>query len=366
MIEAKSLRKAVVPSSLIPNPSPASFQSNRLALRISSDGSSCCVYIASGCLTYKLEISLEDSKLTKGKQSLLIPVQAQILHSSIVDRCPHRSEIQSLILSETDCDGRLILGTVDSHGHLFVSQLVTSSQDSDGLTYSVMPRDSGVGEGSWTGLSFSPSQWSTAAVARSFCKSVDVYDQDIHVRSLHTLWYPSSLSFLQSSSPGNGSSLLAVAEGCQLSIWDLRMKENGGCVQRVCGSMGDIIYAVSSSSTGHIAVGGADRSVAIYDCRRWSALSRWVNCSKYEITGLAFSSLDSNYVYIQGVDYEVFCGNWRDNKRAFSFRGDSNWLGFSKCFDRDVLGGWCDSGSIFLADVVAEGHEEDILSGMLD
>ncbi|PIA47753.1 hypothetical protein AQUCO_01400391v1 [Aquilegia coerulea] len=244
MIEAKSLRKAVVPSSLIPNPSPASFQSNRLAFHISSDGSSCCVYIASGCQTYKLEISLEDSELTKGKESLLIPVQAQVLHSSIVDRCPHRSEIQSLILSETDY--------------------------SDGRTYSVAPRDSGVGEGSWTGLSFSPSQWSTAAVARSFCKSVDVYDQDIHVRSLHTLWYPSSLSFLQSSSPGNGNSLLAVAEGCQLSIWDLRMKENGGCVQRVCGSMGDIIYAVSSASTGHIAVGGggADRSVAIYDCRR--------------------------------------------------------------------------------------------------
>ncbi|KAF9610398.1 hypothetical protein IFM89_022309 [Coptis chinensis] len=276
-IEAKSLRKAVVPTSLIPNPSPASFQSNRLALHVSPDSCCCSIYVASGCHTYNLEISVEDSSLTKGKESLLIPQPAQVLSSSIVDRCPHRSEVQSVVLSETDCDGCLVLGTVDSHGHLLVSRLVTTSPDFDGVTYSVLPRDSGVGEGSWAGLCFSPSQWSTAAVAHSFGKSIDVYDQEIHIRSLHT----------------------------------------------------------------------------------WSALSRWMNCSKYEITGLAFSSLDSDYIYVQGVDYEVFCGNWRDNKKVFSFRGDSNWLGFSKCSSNDTLGGWCDSGSIFVADVVEKGLQPD-------
>lgn len=51
-------------------------------------------------------------------------------------------------------------------------------------------------------------------------------------------------------------------------MWDLRMKENGGCLQRVCGSPGDVLYAVCSSSTGNIAVGGADRTVTIYDPRR--------------------------------------------------------------------------------------------------
>ncbi|KAL6506594.1 hypothetical protein OROHE_022426 [Orobanche hederae] len=62
----------------------------------------------------------------------------------------------------------------------------------------------------------------------------------------------------------------------------------------------------------------------------WCAVSRWLHCSKYEITGLAFSSVDPNYIYVQGVDYEVLCGQWRKSKKAFSFRGDSNWLGFSK------------------------------------
>lgn len=46
------------------------------------------------------------------------------------------------------------------------------------------------------------------------------------------------------------------------------MKENGGCLQRICGSVGDLNYAVCSSPTGYIAVGGADRTVTIYDPRR--------------------------------------------------------------------------------------------------
>lgn len=51
-------------------------------------------------------------------------------------------------------------------------------------------------------------------------------------------------------------------------MWDLRMKENGGCLQRISGSPGDILYAASTSSSGNIAVGGADRTVTIYDPRR--------------------------------------------------------------------------------------------------
>ncbi|KAF8024934.1 hypothetical protein BT93_F1932 [Corymbia citriodora subsp. variegata] len=270
----------------------------------------------------------------------------------LVDRCPHRSEIQSIVLTEPDSTGYLMLGSVDSFGHLIVSKLDIGGKDDGRLTYSVLPQDCGIGEGSWAGLCFSPNQWSMAAVARSFCKSIDMYDQDMHLRTLRTLWYPSSLNFIENMSNGNGSFILAVAEGSQLSIWDLRMKENGGCLHRISGSLGDIFYAVCSSSTSNIAVGGADRTVTIYDPRRWSALSRWVHCSKYEITGLAFSSINSDYFYVQGMDYEVFCGQWKKREKVFTFRGDSNWLGFNKCPGRDVLGGWCDSGSIFVADVV--------------
>lgn len=207
-------------------------------------------------------------------------------------------------------------------------------------------------------MCFSPTHQSTVAVARELCKSIDIYDQDIHIRSLRTLWYPSSVRFAQCFPQGSESnSILTITEGPQLSIWDFRMHNNGGCVQRVSGPIGGILYSVCTSPSGLIAVGGTDRAVTVYDPRRWSALSRWVGCSKYEITGLSFSSVDQSFVYVQGVDYEITCGRWRESERAFSFRGDSNWLGFSKCANTDVVAGWCESGSIFVADV-----RQDLLS----
>lgn len=356
MLEARSLKKATIPSSLLEHPSPGNIQSTRLALHVKKDNDdSCSVYIASGSRIYNLQIPMEDSSVNKGKGGLLIPEQSQVTSSSEVSRCPHRSEIQSIVIADMDSNNTIILGSVDSFGHLIVSKMDTNDQDADKCTYSVVPRDFGVGEGGWAGLCFSPVQWSVTAVARSFSKSIDAYDQDIHLRTLRTLLYPSSLSFVHGLGSESDGSILAVTEGCQLSIWDLRMKENGGCVHRISGSIGDISYAVCSSSTS-IAVGGADRTVTVYDPRRWSALSRWVHCSKYEITGLAFSSLDSDYIYIQGVDYEGFCGQWKESKKVLSFRGDSNWLGFSKCASRDVIGGWCDSGSIFIADIVKKNE----------
>lgn len=59
----------------------------------------------------------------------------------------------------------------------------------------------------------------------------------------------------------------------QLSIWDLRTKENGGCVQRIMGSVGNMLYAVSISSSGYIAAGGEDRTVTVYDPRRLEAFN---------------------------------------------------------------------------------------------
>ncbi|OEL38903.1 hypothetical protein BAE44_0000080 [Dichanthelium oligosanthes] len=381
MLAPRSLRKASVPPGLLSDPTPGSLQPTRLAVhvrqwrrllllrlpslrlpRLQNRGSHppSIAPLNSSPMEMREDprkISMDGATLSKGKESLLIPDNAQVISSSVVDRCPHRSEIQSVALAEGEGDNCLILGTVDSYGHLIVSRLDIVA---DGIftilsltwtSYSVPPRDCGVGEGSWTGICFSPTQRSMVAVARQLCKSIDIYDHDIHVRSLRTLWYPSSFSFVQCSPQVNESnSLLAIAEGSQLSIWDLRMNNNGGCVQRISGSIGDIIYSVCSSPAGLIATSGTDRAVTIYDPRRWSALSRWVGSSKYEITGLSFSSVDQSFIYVQGVDYEITCGRWKESERAFSFRGDSNWLGFSKSANTDVVAGWCESGSIFIAD----------------
>ncbi|MQL85190.1 hypothetical protein Taro_017711, partial [Colocasia esculenta] len=358
MLAARSLRKAHIPTTLLGDPSPGSIQPTRLAIHVKGDGngesSSCSIYVASGCQVYRLEVSNEGSSPVKGKDSLLVPAGAQVTQSSVVDRCPHRSEIQSIALAERDDDTCILLGTVDSFGHLIVSRLDANGADIDRHSYTIAPRGYGVGEGSWAGICFSPIYSSTAATVHSLCKSIDVYDHDIHLCSFQTIWYPNSLSFLQCSQLGGGSSsVLAVAEGSQLTIWDLRT--SGGCVQRVCGSIGDLIYAISSSPSGAVAAGGSDRTVTIYDPRRWSALSRWVGCSKYEvtflflhvylITGLAFSSLNSDYMF--SVD---------DGKRAGEhFHLEGTQTGWDA--RTDVLAGWCDSGSIFVADIVKEQEE---------
>ncbi|KAL6962409.1 hypothetical protein U1Q18_037367 [Sarracenia purpurea var. burkii] len=77
---------------------------------------------------------------------------------------------------------------------------------------------------------------------------------------------------MQSLCSGSDSSILVVTDGSQPSIWDLRMKENGGCIRRISGSVGDMFYAVCSSSI-DIAVGGADRTVTIYDTHKLVAMS---------------------------------------------------------------------------------------------
>uniref|UniRef100_A0A453G063 Uncharacterized protein n=2 Tax=Aegilops tauschii subsp. strangulata TaxID=200361 RepID=A0A453G063_AEGTS len=128
MLSARSLRKASIPPSLLSDPSPGCLQPTRLAVHVNGDGGSCSAYFASGCRVYKLEISMEEEMLSRGKESLLIPINAQVISSSVVDRCPHRSEIQSVVLAEGEGDSCLILGTVDSYGHLIVSRLDTVAE----------------------------------------------------------------------------------------------------------------------------------------------------------------------------------------------------------------------------------------------
>ncbi|MCO5612994.1 hypothetical protein L7F22_067267 [Adiantum nelumboides] len=326
------------------------------------DNKSCCIFFASGTNVYQTKVELLGEGVLQGKDSLVIPTDLQMAEVNQLKFSPHRSEIQSVSISEPSCDGSVLLGTVDSFGRIVIS--CVSSMDKgtmSGYMFSASPRDTGVGEGGWAGLAFVPSQPSLTAVARGLAKSIDLYDKDLHVRTMHTLQYPAAMTFLDKHMLGNGMhSLLAIAEGAQVSIWDLRAHESGGCVQRVLGSSTlDPLYAVCSSKNKTcVATGGAERSAVVFYIRKWTALSRWTNCLKYEITGMFFSALDSNVLYVHGLDYEVICGSWlhglsESERRHFAFRGDSRWLGLSKCIDSDVLAGWCESGSIFAGEAIS-------------
>lgn len=59
---------------------------------------------------------------------------------------------------------------------------------------------------------------------------------------------------------------LIISLTLQLSIWDLRQAERGGCVQRMLGAFsGECLNAVACSTEGLVAIGGAERLVLVMD-----------------------------------------------------------------------------------------------------
>ncbi|XP_057490818.1 uncharacterized protein LOC130776573 isoform X1 [Actinidia eriantha] len=101
---------------------------------------------------------------------------------------------KSMALAETERSGCLILGSVDSYGHLIVSKLgnsgkaiwrtLTVKTSLKAYVFSITSRL--WCRRGWMGRAVLQSK-SMAAVTRSFCKSIDVYDQDIHFQTIHTL-----------------------------------------------------------------------------------------------------------------------------------------------------------------------------------
>ncbi|KAJ7538039.1 hypothetical protein O6H91_11G032300 [Diphasiastrum complanatum] len=334
MVKARTLLRAKLPLHLVPRPSPATPHSHRLAVHVADKDNACNLYLASGSRVYHLQVPLLDA-IVKGKENLLIPSDVQIVEASLLDHCPHRAEVQSVCVSASPYGG-VLLASTDSFGRLVVVNLYSSTK---GPSYTCCPQDVGVGEGSWSGCAFGPRQPSLVVVARGMAKSIDLYDKDMHVRTLHTLQPPTAMTFLDGPFNGDGiSSGLVVTEASQLSIWDLRAGERNGCVQRILGTLsGESLYAVCSSSDGMVGTGGSDRSITVFDSFKWTARSRWIGCLKYEVIG--------------GVWKRENKGN--DVGGQLGFRGDSRWLGVDKCVGSDVLAGWCESGSIFVSEFVA-------------
>ncbi|KAH7387429.1 hypothetical protein KP509_16G022600 [Ceratopteris richardii] len=367
MVRVKCLQRYQIPPVVLRSPSPASINSNRVAVH-ASHNSLCRIFFASGIHVYQAKFDLKDEMIVQGKDSLVIPTEIQMVEVNKLELSPHRSEIQSVSISESECDNNILLGTADSYGRIVISHVGLMDE---GSMFSASPRNTGTGEGGWAGLAFVPSQPSLIIVARGPAKSIDLYDKDLHVRTMHTLQYPTDLALLETNRPGSGmDSIVAITEGAQISIWDLRAHENGGCIQRILGSSTmEPLYAVCGSPDSNLlGAGGAERTAMIIDKRKWMVLSRWTNCLKYEITGVSFSAFDSNSIYVHGLDYEVICGKWHNGladheRKHFAFRGDSRWLGLSKSVNSDILAGWCESGSIFAGEAVYDAHDNSIANG---
>eukprot|EP00854_Cymbomonas_tetramitiformis_P007976 gene7976-9483_t len=151
-----------------------------------------------------------------------------------------------------------------------------------------------------------------------------------------------------------------------MSVWDVRAGERNGCVHRAVVDWAGALLLAQAATTGSldriVAVGGRDRTVSIFDPRKWAVRSKWTGSLKYDIHALHCSSYDANTCYISGLDYEVVCGRWVEtgtsmtnskggsgaHRTLFSFRGDSRWLGMGKASSGDTLVGLSESCNLFM------------------
>jgi hypothetical protein len=304
---------------------------------------------------YRHEVSFEGGiDVAEGKEAMLKPTTVHDGRTTRLTHITHRAEIQSLalydplgsagvlygqtvggggggggadadVLDAPPADDRIRLASVDAAGRGLITTLArdwTSDADmaaSDSSPqYTLEPFEPGGVVSSmpgWAGVCFNHSAPNTVAVARHFAKTLDVFDGDRRVRTMHTLLNPYAVTFVPANSKSSGSKsgggsksgegggpgegLLAVAEGNQLSLWDVRQSERGGCVRRMTlSNRGQPLYTIAAG-TSHgaeggggvqiskmrggepiIAAAGAERGVHVLDADRWSVVKRWPTAIK--------------------------------------------------------------------------------------
>ncbi|GAB4818180.1 hypothetical protein N2152v2_005226 [Parachlorella kessleri] len=301
----------------------------------------------------------------------------------------HRAEVQDLqlfeqsgssqgaggvaVLASSDCYGRVVLAHCQRHGAGEPFQVMEVS--------TLQPHDL-LREAGWAGVAVAPGQPTQAALARHFPKDITLFDGTVAVRSIHTVYCPTAVQLLstQLTADPAGGPLIAVTEGPQLSLWDVRGAGRGARVAKLSpGPQHGHFYCLAASDDGSqplIGAAGVDRSVLVWDPRTWKLLDRWNNCSKYEVTGLHFSSTNPNHAIVGGMDYEVLCGEWGGNKasrlgggnrtgvdmgensavqgpsaRGLSFRGDSKWMGLAKAARQDLLAGITATSHLYITEL---------------
>lgn len=383
--------------------SPGSFFGNRVAIQDAShqmeEGKSRHrMFVASGRNVYKIddvcmgEKSHPDS-LTKGKGGMYLPNRKDEMRvgSEIVPMLQMRAEAQSIHITPADSKGDSGIILTDTYGRAVCGTLSTKESCIKSV-YTVQPDDGAfVCEGGWTGGVLSQYSRNIAAIARHFPKDVSIFDGNIAVRTLNTLYCPNDLTFLASdltSSSTDATPLIAVAEGNVVTIWDLRIAGTGSRINRICtGPYAGHVYTVAAANRGCALLGasGQDRDVCIWDPRTWKTVDRWRNCLKYEVTSLHFMESNPRYCMVSGMDYEVVCGSWLNNtskafqastqkqgggraagpatdegsvadttrreRAAASFRGTSRWIGFAKApGESDIFAGVTSDGMMYVSE----------------
>ncbi|KXZ53236.1 hypothetical protein GPECTOR_7g1130 [Gonium pectorale] len=294
-----------------------------------------------------------------GKEGVLVPRNGQASHIRQVELLTMGAEVQGLYSATHG--GSRVLAAVDAVGRaqLLVTTGISGSgseEDTVGERHLLCLDATARGECGWAGLAVRSLPGATGgtaapasmgaggasppdlevAVARQRMRDVAVFRDGALVRTLHTMQGPSALTYLPAGGPYGGcadasSGLLSVAEEHQVTLWDVRQGERGGCVQRLNVSAGGFpLYALAwlacpppgphgagggsggggCAGSGMLAATGAERSVVVLEPRKWHVVAKWPGCVKYPATHLLPSAVAPGFVYVAGLDYECAAGRW--------------------------------------------------------
>jgi len=216
--------------------------------------------------------------------------------------------------------GALTVAAVDAAGGIVVSvsQAPNARAGSAWKTQRVEGEGFRDGESGWGGVALS-GDGRQLAVVRQWQRSLAVYDVATGglVRSLHTSFGPNSVSWLGAGGAGllpDAEGLVAVAEHKCISLWDLRVGSTAprsACVQRLVPTATSPLYSVNWGR-GVIGCCGGDRSVYVYDPRRWTIRGRAMGVTKTQAMSLSFSAADPRIYFVHGADTQLVCGQWDD------------------------------------------------------
>jgi WD40 repeat protein len=174
------------------------------------------------------------------------------------------------------------------------------------------------GESGWGGVVLD-GDGRQLAVARQWQRTLGIYDVGTGslIRNLHTSYGPNSVSWLGAGGaellPG-AEGLIAVAEHKCVSLWDLRVggtAPRSPCVQRLIPTATSPLYSVNWGR-GVVGCCGGDRSVYVYDPRRWTIRGRAMGVTKTQAMSLSFSVVDPRIYFVHGADTQLVCGQWDD------------------------------------------------------
>ena len=292
-------------------------------------------------------------------------------------------DIQSVTAHKSD-DGAMTVAAVDAAGGIAVC--VKHRNTGDGSPWKTKRIDGPGfrdGEFGWSGLALGE-DGRQVAVARHFQRSVGVYDIATGglVRMINTVFNPNSISWLGTGGAGQlpgAEGLIAVAEHKCISLWDMRVGSRA--VQRLVPTASSPLYSVNWGR-GVVGCCGGDRSIYVYDPKRWTIRGRAMGVTKTQALSLSFSAADPRLYFVHGCDTQLVCGQWDDAggpsvvgaasatlieksvstgghkgthvvtggavRRVFEFRSVGRWIAAHKLQHTDSFFGVCDQQALYV------------------